>query len=87
MKGLPVNEKERLAKVRGWFLINGITQRELAKELGISPARMGKILKGYYPTEAALQLLRHKGMPEDLLPKTAGKGGRDEVIKEEREQG
>jgi transcriptional regulator with XRE-family HTH domain len=83
MKGLPVNEKERLAKVRGWFLVNGITQRELAEELGISPARMGKILKGYYPTESALQLLRRKGMPEELLPKTAEKGGKDETKKKQ----
>lgn len=75
MKGLPVNEKERLAKVRGWFLMNGITQQELAQELGISKTRIGKILRGYYPTEAALDLLRRRGMPEELLPTVANKTG------------
>lgn len=65
---LDVTQRERKAKIRGWFIRNGLTQAQVARDLGISPQRFGRVLDGKWPTQKQVDHLRSLGMPEDLLP-------------------
>lgn len=52
-------------KVRVKMLRLGITQRELAQELGISPGYLSEILKGIKPGELYKdRILKYLGMEE-----------------------
>ncbi len=66
--GLEVNQIERKAKIRAWFISHGLTQRQVAETLGISPQRFGRVLNGVYPQPEHIAYLQKIGMPEDLLP-------------------
>jgi transcriptional regulator with XRE-family HTH domain len=65
-------DKERKSKVRAWFIRAGLTQAQVARQLGITPQRFGRVLAGEWPTEKQVTHLRALGMPEDLLPARKG---------------
>jgi len=68
VKRLDVNGIERKAKIKDWLFRNGLTQAQIARDLGISPQRMGHVLNGQWPTQKQVDKLHSLGMPEDLLP-------------------
>jgi transcriptional regulator with XRE-family HTH domain len=59
---------EKKSKIRAWFIRSGLTQAMVARQLGITPQRFGRVLAGEWPTGKQLAHLRSLGMPEDLLP-------------------
>jgi transcriptional regulator with XRE-family HTH domain len=65
---LYINDIEKKAKIRDWFFRAGLSQAQVARDLGISPQRLGHVLDGKWPTQKQIDYLKFLGMPENLLP-------------------
>ena len=65
-----VNKKPptRQARLKAWFLLNGIEQQEFAKKMGITPQLLSMTLSGRRATKERIRQLIRLGVPEELLP-------------------
>lgn len=75
---------DRQRELKVWLLVNGITQKTLAQELGISPQLLSMTLSGRRMTRERFAALTALGIPAELLPSPvqgsdrAGRAGQDE---------
>jgi len=62
------NVPSRQARLKAWFLLNNIEQKDLAKKMGISQQLLSMTLTGSRATRERIGQLISYGVPEDLLP-------------------
>ena len=67
------NAPTRQARLKSWFLLNNIEQKDLAEKMGISQQLLSMTLAGRRATKERLEQLVSLGIQEDLLPELEDK--------------
>ena len=65
---LNINKLTRQEKLKIWLMTNGISQRWLANQLGITQQALSMILKGLRSPKKRINQLVELGVPRELLP-------------------
>ena len=70
---LMTNDCQQIARQRkAWLVGNGLTQKSLAKDLGVHISQVNKVITGARITpRIASYLVETVGMPAELFPSTA----------------
>ncbi len=66
---LILTEPTRIDKLKGWLRMNRISQRQLARCMGMSQTKLNSlVVNSNHATEKRVEQLRTLGVPEELLP-------------------
>jgi len=65
---LSFKQPTRQDKLRGFLAWHGVSQRALAKKLGVSEVYIGQILSGKRRPQYYIEKLIQMGIPSELLP-------------------
>ncbi len=72
-----LSREERLVRLKIWMLEHGYKSKDLAREIGVSPSMLTRILAGERSPRSRLDSLKRLGVPAELLPPpSSGKVGR-----------
>lgn len=66
---LDLGKVNRERALSAWLTYHGIERKWLAKELGITPGALTRIIQGKNRPKARIQRLIELGIPAELLPK------------------
>ncbi len=58
-------------EIKKWLLESGITQADIAREVGVSHTLVSLVLKGERSSRRVIEALLRRGCPEDLVEKRA----------------
>jgi len=61
----------RFKEIKKWLIDKGLTQTEIANELGVSQTAVYQVIKGKMKSKKITNLLRSLGCPEEYLEKEA----------------
>lgn len=60
--------RQRIRLLRAWMASKGVSQRELAEEIGVHPSMITRIFLGQRAPARRIEQLRDIGVPARLLP-------------------
>jgi len=67
---LDLSKVDRERALATWLVYHGIGRKNLAKQLGITPSALTRIIQGKHRPQRRIQHLIELGIPSDLLPKS-----------------
>lgn len=61
----------RFKEIKKWLIDKGLTQTEIARQLGISQTAVYQVIKGNMKSKRITSLLKELGCPDEYLEKEA----------------
>ncbi|MBF0481085.1 MAG: helix-turn-helix transcriptional regulator [Desulfovibrionaceae bacterium] len=69
-------ESNRVDELQAYLAKNRVSKKELAKQLGVHPSMISRIISGERAPASRLEKLVELGIPRELLPEPNGPPGR-----------